>query len=185
MHNLVYLALVSLDIARSAPVPHSIPRTPQQSFKSEGLFEGGENKKANLEGLRLAGHPKEGFERWVIDFSDEKKEIGKIAPKFQLRYVKAEKIPLPTGGEIIRRPARFIFVFRQVQKNSIQQKQVKKLLKHSHYVKDIVLYPPIEDGDTAIEFVLKDNVLFEPFQPLQKEGRLVLDLKASKETVVD
>ncbi len=44
-------------------------------------------------------------------------------------------------------------------------------------MKEIVLYPPVERGDMAMELVLRDDVRFDPFQPLEREGRLVLDLR--------
>jgi len=162
----------------AAVQPHSIPRDSARRFRTSGIFEGGTDKQANLEGLRLASHA--GYERWVVDFSDEHKTLGGIAPRFQLRYVKADKIPLPDGSVFVRSPARFVFVFRNIARNSLKNSRLKGLARKSRFVKEIILYPPIERGDMAMEFVLNDNVLFEPHQPLEREGRLVLDLKARK-----
>lgn len=164
--------------------PHSIPRQSTHRFQSEGLFEGGTTNKANIETIQIQEHLK-GFERWVIHFSDEKKKSGQAAPQFQIRYIKAEKIPLPDGSELMKKPARFVFVFRQIQKNHVHRSQIKGLLKKSRFVRDIVLYPPIEDGDTAMEFVLNDNVLFETHQPLNREGQIVLDLARNRTVVTN
>ena len=164
--------------AFAALQPNAIPRESTKRFRSSGLYEGGSESRANIESLRVALHP--GFERWVIDFSDEVKRLGAVAPRFQLRYVKAEKIPLPDGTEFVRKPARFVFVFRSILKNSLTTARLRGLAKKSRYVKEIILYPPIEKGDTAMEFILNDNVLFEPHQPVEREGRLVLDLKSRK-----
>lgn len=159
----------------ASPLPNNIPRVPAKQYTNDALFEGGKEVAANLEGLRFAGHG--GFERWVVDFSDNAQKVGAIAPRFQIRYEKAETIPLPEGGELVRKPARFIFVFRQIQKNLLSEDMVRKLARKSRFVKEILLYPPIEKGDMAMEFLLKDNVQFSPHQPLEREGRLVLDLK--------
>jgi len=173
MRKLFLLCLAAQAVA--SPVPHSMPRAPARSYSTDALFEGGKEVAANLEGVRLAGHP--GYERWVIDFSDHAKSVGAIAPRFQVRYEKAETLPLPEGGELLRKPARFVFIFRQIQKNLLKEDTVQNLVKKSRFVKEILLYPPIEKGDMAMEFVLKDNVRFTPHQPTEREGRLVLDLK--------
>jgi len=159
----------------AAQLPNTIPRVPAKQFTNDALFEGGKEVAANLEGLRFAGHA--GFERWVVDFSDNTQKPGTIAPRFQIRYEKAETLPLPEGGDLVRKPARFIFVFRQIQKNLLSEDLVQRLARKSRFVKEILLYPPIEKGDMAMEFVLKDNVRYSPHQPLEREGRLVLDLK--------
>jgi len=156
--------------------PSSIPRSPAQQFVTSGLFEGGSDAGANLERLRRADHP--GFERWVVDFSDLAENMGGAAPRFQLRYEKADKIELPEGGDLIRKPARFPFLFRQIQKNRLDETKLNRLVKKSKFVKEIHLYPPIEKGDMAMEFVLSEDVEFTPHQPLKGEGRLVLDLRA-------
>ena len=175
--GLAVLALFFATTLRAGLTPHAIPRNLAKQFSTDGLFEGGSDAAANIESMRLAQHGKQGFERWVIDFSDGAKSVGLVAPRFQLRYERAEKIPLPEGGDLVRKPARFIFVFRQIQKNLVNAERIQELLKKSRHVKDIILYPPIEKGDMAMEFVLKDNVAFTPHQPLEREGRLVLDLK--------
>ena len=176
-----FLCIASFSLSAAAALePHSIPRASSQNFRAEGLFEGGSSSRANLESLRLASHAREGFERWVIDFSDEQtRRVGLVAPRFQLRYVHGEKLRLGDGREIERRPAKFIFVFRSIDHCFLAQETAAKLARKSQFVKNIILYPPIEKGDMAMEFILKDNVLFEPHQPVEKEGRLVLDMKSA------
>jgi hypothetical protein len=160
----------------------SIPRAPLKQFKTDGLFEGGsDSARANLEDLRIASH--DGYERWVIDFSDEKKRtIDKVAPRFQIRYVPGDEVRGADGRPILQKPAKFIFTFRAIQHNFITREKLSHLVKKSQWVEEIVMYPPIEKGDTAIEFVLKQNVAFSPHQPVEREGRLVLDLKAAPDS---
>lgn len=154
-----------------------MPRAPLKKFRTEGLFEGGDQVKANLEDLRIAEH--DGYERWVLDFSDAtKRTLDKVAPKYQLRYVPGETVSGADGAAILRQNAKFILSFRSIQKNFISRDKLAALVKKSRWVQEIVVYPPIEKGDTAIEFVLKENVAFSPHQPTEREGRLVLDLKA-------
>ena len=154
-----------------------IPRTPLQNFVGDGVFNGGGTAQmVNLHRIRWSPH--KGYERWVFDFSDEPNHaIGKIAPEFQVRYVKAEKVPVPGGEDILIDPPKFVFLFRGIHQNHLKKARLQRMVRKSRYVKEIVLYPPIEGGDTAVEFLLKDSVVFEPHQPLEREGRLVLDLK--------
>lgn len=175
--------LVGLVIAQClhAAAPALVTRVPSKNYRTEGLFEGGRAVPANIESIRVSGHPE--FERWVVDFSDALgRTLGKVAPQFQVRYVRGEKLIGPLGENVFARPAKFILTFRQVKQNYLDVAQLKRLVKKSRYVQDITIYPPIEDGDTAIELTLKDNVAFEAHQPVQKEGRLVLDLQAAPAT---
>jgi hypothetical protein len=153
-----------------------IPRTASQSFRTEGLFEGGTPQPANVESLKLSDN--QGTERWELDFSDNiKRQVGKVAPKFQLRYIAGDKVIGESGELIMARPAKFVLTLQNIKKNFLNRATLVDLVKRSKFVKDIVVYPPIENGDTAIELILGDNVEFEPHQPAQKEGRLVLDIK--------
>ncbi len=153
-----------------------IPRTASHSWRTEGLFAGGSSPAANIENLHLSDH--KGAERWVLDFSDNlKREIGKVAPKFQLRYIPGDKVIGSSGELVMARPAKFVLTLQGIRKNFLNRTALQDLVKRSKFVKDIIVYPPIENGDTAIELILGDNVDFEPHQPAQKEGRLVLDLK--------
>ncbi len=162
-----------------AAKPSPIPRTASSNFRTEGLFEGGSGKSANLEALRLSDHGE--YERWVVDFSGgAKREQGKVAPRFQVRYLPGDRIIGESGEAILSRQPKFILTFRAVRKNFLSRAALQELVKRSRHVKDIVVYPPVEDGDMAIEMILHDNVAFEPHQPVQKEGRLVLDLRDHK-----
>ena len=155
----------------------AVPRNDTKKFRTEGLFEGGSEVKANLEDLRIADH--NGYERWVVDFSDvAKRSLDKVAPKFQLRYVPGETVNGADGAMVMRQSAKFILSFRAIQRNFIARDKLAALVKKSRWVQQIIVYPPIEKGDTAIEFVLKENVAFSPYQPMEREGRLVIDLKA-------
>jgi hypothetical protein len=176
--TLLVLSLLS-HVVQASVMPQPIPRVSTRNFLNDGIFEGGgTGGVVNLAGIRFAPHSKEGYERWVIDFSDEPRQVvGASAPPFQVRYVKAEKVPVPQGSDILVSPPKFVLTFRSINRNLIKKDRIERFLKKSKYVKDVILYPPIEGGDTAIELVLKDSVLFEAHQPTERQGRLVLDLK--------
>lgn len=174
-----FLLFLIAQTSFAAIAPRPIPRTPSKLFMKEGLFEGGTRVSANLEGLRFSKHRKEKTERWVFDFSSaETRVIGKQAPLFQIRYVGGDTVNLPQGKDVLLSPPRLIVTFRAIGQNYLTTDRLKALVRKSDLVKNIILYPPIEDGDMAIEFILKAPVPFEPHQPLQNEGRLVLDLKS-------
>lgn len=157
--------------------PLSIPRDASQRYLSDGLFEGGKPVRANLEGLRFSKHQSHGFERWVFDFSDATtRTLGSVAPQFQIRYVKAEKLEMPEGGYTTVQPARIVINLKGVSKNQLSKPLLEKLAKKSDLVKEVISYPPIEDGDIAIEMILKDSYPFFTHQPIKNEGRLVVDL---------
>ena len=175
----VALAMGGCFTASAVTRPTPIPRTANHEFRTEGLFEGGSKSPANIESLKVTEIAD--AERWELDFSDNlKREIGKVAPRFQVRYLPGDKIIGPSGELIMSKPAKFILTLSSIRKNFLTRAALQDMVKKSKHVKDIVIYPPIEDGDTAIEFILHDNVSFEPHQPAQKEGRLVLDLKDYK-----
>lgn len=175
--------LLSASAARAAIDRRSIPRTSLKQFVHEGLFQGGTDTRANLESLRVAEHKKEGMERWVLDFSDTvKRKLGLVAPRFQLQYFKADRVTLASGREHVRKPAKFLILLRSINKNFVTPAKAKQLVQKSQYVKEIQLHPPIEEGDMAIEFILKEDVEFEAHQPIEREGRLVLDLRYAEES---
>jgi len=145
----------------------SIPRSPKSYLTNEAAFNGGSPIPANIENIRSAWHRDGAFERWVLDFSDvATRQTGKAAPEFQIRYSKAGESP------------KIILEFKSIRSNRLQISEIKKLLGKSRFVKDIILYPPIEEGEVAIEFILKDHLNYSPHQPKENEGRLVLDLRA-------
>lgn len=172
----IILAPVALAMSVCFPVllawamvePLPIPRV-QSIFRTEGIFDGGSESKANLEAIRLGMHPNEEYERWVIDFSDvTTRRPGIVAPPFQIRMLSQN----PKMNE-----PRLVLALRSIATNFIQHPRTMNLLKKSRLVKDIIFYPPIEGGDVSIEFVLRPGVRFSPHQPTEKEGRLVIDLK--------
>ena len=173
--------LLFLGINAHGLTPVGVPRLPTQMYFGQGLFTGGQLVSANIEGIRLAQHKNKGYERWVIDFSSTgDREVGAVAPRFQLAYLpgtpalKPESLP-PKEGKI--HPPKFRFLFQNIQNNFLTQPKITRLIKRSDFVSEIVVYPPIENGDLAMEFVLNQEVQFEPHQPIEREGRLVLDIK--------
>lgn len=169
-----FLLLILAPLAALASQPASssmqgIPRVTTNHFVREGLYEGGEPVKATVEALRFAPHSG-GIERWVVDFADANgKEIGKVAPRFRLRY----------EPEAAGKKPRFVFNFRSIQAVHMTREQLASLTRKSRFVKEVVLYPPVEEGDVSLELVLRSGVRFETHQPLEKAGRLVLDLMTS------
>jgi len=173
-----FILTLLASFASAAISPRPIPRTSTRLFVDRGLFEGGSPVSANIEGIRFSRNPKDKSERWVIDFSDARtRQYQQLAPEFQVRFSPMETLRTPEGKSIWLSPPRLIISLNSIKGNYLNSPQLTKLLKKSKLVQNVRVYPPIEDGDRAIEFILKRNVLFEPHQPLQKEGRLVLDLK--------
>ena len=155
----------------------SIPREDSRRFLTDGVFDGGKAVRANISGLRFSKHLKAGFERWVFDFSDVATQtVGSIAPQFQVRYLKASKIEQSNGKHLTLEPARIVITFKGVSRNLLTRSQLDKLAHKSQLVKEVISYPPIEDGDFAIEMVLKDSFPFYTHQPIHNEGRLVIDI---------
>lgn len=174
------LTLLASTLLAAIP-PRPVPRTSSHLYVDSGTFEGGSPLAANIEAIRFSRNPKEKTERWVIDFSDARtRTLQQIAPDFQVRVVPADKVNLGSGKDFEISPPRVIISLNSIKENFVDQGTLNKLLKKSGLVKNIRFYPPIEDGDRAIEILFKKYVLIEPHQPLQKEGRLVLDLKPRK-----
>ena len=165
---MIFILISCLAWIHAALPPRPVPRTSSHLFVESGTFEGGSPLSANLEGIRFSRNPKDSSERWVIDFSDARtRTYQQIAPEFQVRLVPETKWT----------PARILIYLSSIKANYLEPRTLKTLLRKSHLIQNIRIYPPIEDGDRAIELILKETVLWEPNQPLQKEGRLVLDLK--------
>ncbi|MBM4317207.1 MAG: hypothetical protein FJ116_06975 [Deltaproteobacteria bacterium] len=176
MKLLFLLALVGGNLMASVAPSMTIPRDASRRYLTDGVFEGGKPIKANLEALRFFNHKQKGFERWVFDFSDATTQtVGSVAPKFQVRYQKASKVE-NQGQLLTLEPARIIISIKGVIKNQISRSQLEKLPQRSTLVKEVIVYPPIDEGDIAIEMLLKDSYPFYTHQPLNNEGRLVIDL---------
>jgi len=164
--KLFWIALLVLPhLALASLTPQAISRLPAKKYVSEGIFQGGQPVDANVEAIRLAQHG--AYERWVIDFSDvETRSVGKVAPEFVVKYQKTRGQP------------RLQILLRKIHRNYVLKSQLPKLVNQSDLVSQILFYPSIEDGDGAIELILKENVSvqFEVHQPEIKTGRLVIDL---------
>jgi len=177
MKRILLFTLFSAIVNGAVSSSMSIPRNASHRFLTDGIFDGGKTVRANLEGLRFSKHSDQGFERWVFDFSDATtKTLGSIAPQFQLRYKKAIKLESDDGTLNTVEPARIIISLKGISRNNVSRSNLVRLAKKSSLVKEIVIYPPIEDGDLAIEMLLNDSFGFYPHQPLVNEGRLVIDL---------
>jgi hypothetical protein len=150
------IPLVTLGAVTLAP----LPRATVGNFVSEGLFTGGRPIKAELRDLRVGYHSAES-ERWVFDF-------GSLLPHCQVHYEPAVR----DGAK-----ARFIIRFQKIYRNTLSESKVRLLAAKSHHVQSVNLYPPVENGDIALELILKHEVQFAPYQPIDLPGRLVLDLR--------
>lgn len=167
-------------VAMGSVTPRAISRKPLNLFVTEGLFQGGQPVRANIEAVRLASHKE--FERWVIDFSDvPHRSVGKIAPEFMVRYIPGKEIVQPPMGSFIS--GRFQIFFRKIDHNFIGKRELSTLAAKSALVGQAFFYPAIEDGDMALELVLKEGVFakFEAHQPQTQVGRLVLDIAQTAE----
>ena len=178
----MFVILTLLVSTLMAAVPaRPVPRTSSKLFVDSGTFEGGSPLAANIEAIRFSRNPKDQTERWVIDFSDARsRTLQQIAPDFQVRIAPSDKVVLGEGKEFELNPPRILISLSSIKANYVDPTVLNRMLKKSHLVKNIRFYPPIEDGDRAIEITFKKSILLEPHQPLQKEGRLVLDLKPRK-----
>lgn len=176
----VILTLLVSTLLAAIPV-RPVPRTSSKLYVDTGTFEGGSPLAANIEAVRFSRNSKDQTERWVIDFSDARtRTLQQIAPDFQIRIAPPDRVTLSEGKEVELNPTRVIISLSSIKGNYVDPTVLNKMLKKSHLMKNIRFYPPIEDGDRAIEITFKKPVLLEPHQPLQKEGRLVLDLKPRK-----
>lgn len=164
-------SLILSQILLASLIPMTIPRVATNNFLKQGFFEGGSSKQAVLQQIQLVPYSKENRERWIIGF--EKKNL----PPFQIQYFPAEKFSSADQGLLTQKPAHFRFLFRHLTKNLLTETQLAQMTTKSRFVSEIVLYPPIEEGDVALEFILRDDVQFEAHQPISPENRLVLDLR--------
>lgn len=175
-----FLLVFSNAIALASVTPRAIPRRPNNQFVTEGLFQGGQPVRANIEAVRLASHKE--FERWVIDFSDAPhRSLGKVAPEFMVRYIPGKEIVQAPSASYIS--GRFQIYFRRIDHNFINKKEIAALAAKSAFVGQAFFYPSIEDGDLALELVLKEGVFakFDAHQPQTQVGRLVLDIAQTSE----
>lgn len=162
-----------------AATPTLVPRTPTPLYRSDVFYEGGTDVPGSLRDLRMATHEK--FERWVLDFADDRgAKKGIRAPRFLVRLIPAEKIETDTGDTILSRPAKLILSFQRVGKNQLKPEKLASLIKRSQHIQKITVYPPIENGDTAMEFTFQSDAPVSVHQPMENEGRLVIDISQSK-----
>jgi len=145
-----------------------IPRHLMPDYFLEGAFEGGGDVRANLETIRFAAHAGLEYERWELEFSSlGTRKLAATAPRFQLRYEAANETHGP----------RFLVLLKGVENNYLNQTQLRAAVKNSRLLKDIVVYPQIENGDLALEISLRSAVAFQAIQPESRPGRLLLDLR--------
>ncbi len=139
-----------------------------------------------LAGENLAHTTLEGFhlstskdkERLTVNFSGSStaKNGGKI-PRFQLRYLPEEKFATAEGTLAFAKPPRFVLTLRSLNGNKTNPAMLQAAITRSRLVKEILVYPPVEEGDTAVEILLHDNVRFSTDRQGLKAGRLTLELR--------
>lgn len=165
------------------PQTTAVPRTAEKLQIEPVIYEGGKGVRSNIEALRYFFHQKDGFERWVFDFSAPgRAHKQEVAPLFQVEYRRANRTISATGEDVQKETPKFVFRFRAIESVFVTPAELARLAKTSPFVEEIVLFPAIEEGDLAVEFVLKHNVSYRLHQPTEKPGRLVLDLSLKAPT---
>ncbi len=158
------------------PVLFTIPRIATNVYREEGIYRGGTEEAAGIRSLKREETPSQGGERWTFEFSSPHK-YKKAAPYFQVKLIKAESFQRSDGTVVITEPPKIVLMLRGITGLGLPQRDIDRALKKSRFVREIIPYPPIEDGDTAIELVLSRETLISPHHPRYAENRLVLELK--------
>ena len=161
----------------SLPHPLRILDSRPSHFHDDGIFEGGEREvSAILKWIKLDSlfkHHHETSEEWVFRFEPlgsgqrHQKSFDKILPFVQVRYLRKIKPDNLSSDESVglssASPAELIFLFEAIADNQVRMSELNSQLESSHFVKKILMYPPIEGGDMAIKFLLKENVWFRTY----------------------
>ncbi len=156
----------------------TIPRMATQTFRTEGVFQGGTSENAGIKGLKWELRPAEGAERWTLEFSEPNSpKPAKLPPQFQIKVVKAESFQRSDGTVVVTEPPKILFLLRGIQGSRLDRVQLNRAIKKSRFVKEIIPYPAIEDGDMAIEMILSREAFVSPFHPRYSENQIVMDLK--------
>ncbi len=157
------------------PTLFAIPRIATNEYREEGIYRGGTEESSGIRSLKRESTPSQGGERWTLEFSSPNKK--KAAPFFQVKLIKAESFQRSDGTVVITEPPKIVLLLRGITGGGLPQRDITRALKKSRFVKAIIPYPPIEDGDTAIELVLSRETLISPHHPRFAENQLVLELK--------
>ncbi len=181
MTSILFTALVFVVPLMAMPETAEIltmPRMATGVFRSEGVFRGGSGEAASLKGLRRDLLPSEGGERWTFDFTDPvTKKAIRLAPEFQVKVVKAESFQRSDGTVVYTEPPKVFILLRGIRSSQLEAAGLAKSLKKSRFVKEIIPYPSIEDGDMGIEMILSREALVSPYHPRHAENQLVLEMK--------
>lgn len=172
--RVLFLASLLTLIAGAAPIPHSLAPHKTAPFLTQGFIKGGTETEAILKDLRYGKHPNKGYERWVFDFEfegEKKQRMG--SPNYCVKYQK------PQGKNL---PAKLVVLFQGIKKSRLNADTFLDMVSRSPLVASILLYPPIENGDTAIEFLLHRGVSYKTEELKGASGRLVVDLAPSSAT---
>ena len=177
LFSLCFLSLPLLAMTENAEV-QAIPRHNNGEFRTEGTFRGGAANTAGLKSLKSELVPAQGVERWTLEFADAvTKKPASLAPQFQVKMVKAESFQRPDGTVVYTEPPKVLLFLRGIHGSQVEAAQLAKSIKRSRFVKEVIPYPAIEDGDMAIEMILVREALVSPYHPRYAESKLVLDLK--------
>lgn len=141
-------------ILSASPAP---PTAQEWPFYRFGVLEGGDTKNLNLERISLG---RKGSTE-VIDFSftaGTRKLASPRVPPYQVRLE-----PFPT------QPGRIIVLLQGLAARNVHRLALLSLPKKSQLINYARIYPPLEDGDTAVALGLKTRV---EFKDRVKSGRL-------------
>jgi hypothetical protein len=175
MYLLVVFVLLGAGTADGARKAEPVPRRPTGEYRTQGFFQAGTPGPKNIDSVSTRDFG--AAERWTIDFSEPGKQRSlSSVPELQVQYIEEEQVLSDSGEMVVAKEPKFILKLRSIRKNALNRDRLAELARKSRHVKKVILYPEIEGGDTALEFILKANT---PFRPFLEPGRLVLDLKAS------
>jgi hypothetical protein len=150
----VVIGMGLASLLESAPRPHS--------FLSSGIFSAPGTRGLNLESIRM--DPKRASEKitFLFSTSSSRKPTARIPP-FHCRFMPATSPELGTDTGL--KPARFILLLQGLSTRFLSPGRLTKVAEKSRLIEKLVLYPPLEDGDSAVEITFKKSVLFRQIDP--------------------
>jgi hypothetical protein len=166
--------LSQLTQAALPPIP--VPTDHNSIFSNDGVFEGGRFVRAALKSMTVGTDRHDKVERWSFDF--QKVSRGGTLPRYQIRSVTGVASNDEDDSPSQEAP-RLILTFQQLTQNNVGLGDVRRCLAKSRWVSDVLVYPSVDNGDTAIEMILKRGVKFSLRQLTGPSAQLIIDLKHS------
>lgn len=160
---LLILGLLPLTSALGAITREATRRPPPRMLREESV-RGGEAVSASIESLTLS---KQGRgEKWEFQFGGRPNSV----PEYLVRL-----IPSDSGQPDEPRVFTLQILLRRIDRSAVSKEKGNRLVSQSRFVRRLLQYPAIEDGDTALELSLKAGI--QPLLTAEAVGnRLVIDL---------